>query len=65
MHPKIEKLSVPLESKLQLQRSLENTYNNDFDKLLEDVMKYASSVKVEDYETAALVRDIKEEPLSN
>ena len=65
MHPKIEKLLVSMESKLQLQKSLETTYNNDFNKMLEDVMEYASSPEVEAYEVAALVKEIKDEPIHN
>jgi protein-arginine kinase activator protein McsA len=60
MHPEIYNSNLPVGQKLFLQKRLE-FFNNDFDKLLEDIEKYAILLEVADYENAAVIRDYREE----
>lgn len=58
MHPEIYNSNLPWEQKLFLQDQLEYL-GGDFDKLLEDIEKYAIQPEVEDYESAAIIRDYR------
>ena len=58
MHPEIHKSNLPMNQKLFLQAQLEY-FNGDFNKLLEDLEKYAILPNVEDYENAAHIRDYR------
>lgn len=58
MHPEIHKSNLPMNQKLFLQGQLEY-FNGDFNKLLEDLEKYAILPNVEDYENAAHIRDYR------
>ena len=58
MHPEIHKSNLPMNQKLFLQDQLEY-FNGDFNKLLEDLEKYAILPNVEDYENAAHIRDYR------
>lgn len=58
MHPEIYNSNLPLDQKLLLQDQLEYL-GGDFDKLLEDIEKYAILPEVEDYENAAVIRDYR------
>ena len=58
MHPEIYKSNLPMNQKLFLQDQLEY-FNGDFNKLLEDLEKYAILPNVEDYENAAHIRDYR------
>lgn len=60
LHPEIYNSSLPMNQKLFLQDRLEDL-GGDFDKLLEDIEKYAILPEVEDYENARLIRDYREE----
>ena len=67
MHPEIYNSNIPMDEKLFLQNQLDK-FGGDFDKLLEDMEKYAVLSDVEDYEAAAKIRDYRIEikaPLSN
>lgn len=67
LHPEIYNSNLPMDQKLFLQQRLEY-FKGDFDKLLEDIEKYAVLPEVEDYEKAILIRDYRNEikaPLSN
>lgn len=67
MHPEIYNSNISMDEKLFLQNQLEK-FGGDFDKLLEDIEKYAILSDVEDYENAAKIRDYRIEikaPLSN
>ena len=60
LHPEIYNSSLPLDQKLFLQDRLDNEFEGDFTKLLEDIMWYSAN-EVEDYEKCILIRDyIKE-----
>ena len=60
LHPEIYNSSLPIDQKLFLQDRLENKFEGNLIKLLEDIMWY-SAHEVEDYEKCALIRDyIKE-----
>jgi excinuclease UvrABC helicase subunit UvrB len=55
-HPEIEAaINVPLEQKKKLQFILEMDFNNNFEAMMKNMMEYA--VDVEDYESAAEIRD--------
>jgi hypothetical protein len=58
MHPEIYNANIPIDQKLFLQNQLEK-FEGDFDKLLEDIEKYAIHPDVEDYENAATIRDYR------
>ena len=58
MHPEIHKSNLPMNQKLFLQGQLEY-FNGDFNKLLEDLEKYAILPNVEDYENASHIRDYR------
>lgn len=58
LHPEIYNCALPIDQKLFLQRRLEEL-GGEFDKLLEDIEKYAILPEVEDYEKAALIRDYR------
>jgi hypothetical protein len=58
MHPEIYNSNIPIDQKLFLQNQLEK-FGGDFDKLLEDMEKYAILTDVEDYENAAKIRDYR------
>ena len=60
LHPEIYNSSLPIDQKLYLQSRLEY-FKGDFDKLLEDIEKYAILPEVEDYEKAAAIRDYRKE----
>ena len=67
LHPEIYNSDMPMSQKLFLQKKLEY-FGGDFDKLLEDIEKYARLPEVEEYEYAADIRDYRKEikaPLSN
>jgi uncharacterized protein YjaG (DUF416 family) len=67
MHPEIYNSNISMDEKLFLQNQLEK-FEGDFDKLLEDMEKYAVLPDVEDYENAAKIRDYRiqiKAPLSN
>ena len=67
MHPEIYNSNIPEYQKIFLQNKLEYL-GGDFDKLLEDIEKYSILPEVEDYESAALIRDYRKlikAPLSN
>ena len=59
LHPEIYNSSLPINQKLFLQDRLEH-FKGDFDKLLEDIEKYAILPEVEDYEKAAIIRDYRQ-----
>jgi len=58
MHPEIYNSNIPMSQKIFLQEQLEYL-KGDFDKLLEDMEKYAVLPDVEDYENAANIRDYR------
>jgi hypothetical protein len=58
IHPEIYNSNLPWKQKLFLQDQLEYL-GGDFDKLLEDIEKYAILPEVEDYENAAIIRDYR------
>ena len=58
MHPEIYNSNIPMSQKVFLQEQLEYL-KGDFDKLLEDMEKYAVLPNVEDYENAAHIRDYR------
>ena len=60
LHPEIYNSSLPMDQKLFLQDRLEEL-GGDFDKLLEDIEKYAILPEVEEYEKAAAIRDYRSE----
>ena len=67
LHPEIYNSNLPMDQKIFLQQRLEH-FKGDFDKLLEDIEKYAVLPEVEDYEKAILIRDYRKTikaPLSN
>jgi hypothetical protein len=67
MHPEIYNSNLPIDQKIFLQQRLEY-FKGDFNKLLEDIEKYAILPEVEDYEKAAMIRDYRKTikaPLSN
>jgi hypothetical protein len=49
MHPEIYNSNISMDEKLFLQNQLEK-FGGDFDKLLQDMEKYAALPDVEDYE---------------
>lgn len=58
LHPEIYNSSIPMNQKLFLQKKLEY-FGGDFDKLLEDIEKYAILPDIEKYEYAADIRDYR------
>lgn len=58
MHPEIYNSNIPMDQKIFLQEQLEYL-KGDFDKLLEDMEKYAVLPDVEDYENAIHIRDYR------
>ena len=58
MHPEIYNSNIPMDQKVFLQEQLEYL-KGDFDKLLEDMEKYAVLPDVEDYENATHIRDYR------
>ena len=67
LHPEIYNSNIPMNQNLFLQEKLEY-FGGDFDKLLEDIEKYAILPEVEKYELAAEIRDYRKTikaPLSN
>ena len=61
LHPEIYNSSLPMDQKVFLQDRLVREFDGDFDKLLEDIEKYAILPEVEDYEKAAAIRDYRKE----
>ena len=55
LHPAIANSNLNGKDKCYLQYALEEEFNNDIEKLLEDIQKHA--VEVEEYEIAASIRD--------
>jgi protein-arginine kinase activator protein McsA len=55
IHPVIASSSLSGKDKCYLQYALEEEFNNDIEKLLEDIQRHA--VEVEEYEIAATIRD--------
>jgi len=55
IHPAIANSSLNGKNKCYLQYALEVEFNNDIEKLLEDIQKFA--VESEEYEIAAIIRD--------
>jgi protein-arginine kinase activator protein McsA len=67
LYPEIYNSNLPMNQKIFLQNQLDK-FGGNFDKLLEDIEKYAILPEVEDYENAAIIRDYKasiKAPLSN
>lgn len=60
MHLEIYNSNISVEHKLFLQEELEY-FKGDFDKLLEDMEKYAILPNIEDYQSAAYIRDYRQE----
>jgi protein-arginine kinase activator protein McsA len=58
MHPEIYNSNIPMHQKLWLQERLEY-FKGNFDKLLEDIEKYAILPEIEEYEKAAIIRDYR------
>jgi hypothetical protein len=58
IHPEIYNSNIPIDQKIFLQEQLEYL-KGDFDKLLEDIEKYAVLPDIEDYENAAYIRDYR------
>lgn len=55
LHPVIAKSDLSGKDKCYLQYALEEEFDNDIEKLLEDIQNFA--VEVEEYEIAAMIRD--------
>jgi protein-arginine kinase activator protein McsA len=55
IHPAIANSSLNGKNKCYLQYALEVEFDNDIEKLLEDIQNFA--VETEDYEIAAIIRD--------
>jgi len=55
LHPAIANSNLNGKDKCYLQYALEEEFNNDIEKLLEDIQKHA--IEVEEYEIAASIRD--------
>ena len=67
MHPEIYNSNIPMDEKLFLQNQLDK-FGGDFDKLLEEMEKFAILPEIEEYEMASEIRDYRIEikaPLSN
>ena len=67
LYPEIYNSNLPMNQKIFLQNQLDK-FGGNFDKLLEDIEKYAILPEVEDYENAAILRDYRttiKAPLSN
>ena len=55
LHPAIANSGLDGKNKCYLQYALEEEFDNDIEKLLEDIQKFA--VEIEEYEVAAMIRD--------
>jgi protein-arginine kinase activator protein McsA len=55
LHPAIANSKLNGKNKCYLQYALEEEFNNDIEKLLEDIQQFA--VDAEEYEIAAMIRD--------
>lgn len=55
LHPVIARSDLSGKDKCYLQYALEEEFDNDIEKLLEDIQNFA--VEVEEYEIAAMIRD--------
>jgi len=55
LHPAIANSSLNGKNKCYLQYALEKEFDNDIEKLLEDIQNFA--VESEEYEIAAIIRD--------
>jgi protein-arginine kinase activator protein McsA len=55
LHPAIAGSTLSGKDKVYLQYALEEEFDNDIEKLLEDIQKFA--VESEEYEIAAIIRD--------
>lgn len=55
LHPVIAKSDLSGKDKCYFQYALEEEFDNDIEKLLEDIQNFA--VEVEEYEIAAMIRD--------
>ena len=67
LHPEIYNSNLPMDQKLFFQNQLDK-FGGNFDKLLEDIEKYAISPEIEEYELATKIRDYRKTikaPLSN
>ena len=67
LHSEIYNSDLPLKQMLFLQDKLDK-FGGDFDKLLEDMEKFAILPEIEEYEMASEIRDYRIEikaPLSN
>ena len=58
MHPEIYNSNLSMDEKLFFKINWIK-FGGDFDKLLEDIEKYATLSHVEDYETASKIRDYR------
>jgi hypothetical protein len=59
-HPEIKNCNLSLYQKIFLQEKL-NEFDGDFDRLLEDIEKYAILPNIEEYEIASEIRDYRKE----
>lgn len=67
LHPEIYNSNLSMDQKLFFQNQLDK-FGGDFDKLLEDIEKYAILPEIEEYELAVKIRDYRKKikaPLSN
>ena len=55
LHPAIANSGLDGKNKCYLQYALEEEFDNDIEKLLEDIQNFA--VEIEEYEMAAMIRD--------
>jgi len=55
LHPAIAASGLDGKNKCYLQYALEEEFDNDIEKLLEDIQNFA--VDIEEYEIAAMIRD--------
>ena len=58
IHPEIYNSNIPMDQKLFLQNQLDK-FEGNFDKLLEDMEKFAILPEIEEYETASEIRDYR------
>ena len=58
LHLEIYNSNLSMQQKLWLQERLEY-FKGNFDKLLEDIEKYAILPEIEEYEKAAIIRDYR------
>jgi hypothetical protein len=59
LHSEIYNSNLPLKQMLFLQDKLDNKHDGNFSNLLQDILEYAILPEVEDYETAAKIRDYR------